>query len=151
MVLFRQYLRHDFQSETCLRLRKFWLSYVGKRKQFLKITAFNIGWQHGVDYSHYAVMWRKHLTVNANKRDFQSKTRLRLMNTAAQTAPRAVWLVSRTQTQTRLRSISNGFWKSDCSSNANMFRIENHALIHTADAYATRQFRVVGVDGVYWT
>ena len=42
-----------------------------------------------VDYCHYAVMWRKYLTVNANKRDFQSETRLRLTNAAAQTAPRA--------------------------------------------------------------
>ena len=29
-------------------------------------------------------------TVNANNRDFQSETRLRLTNAAAQTAPRAV-------------------------------------------------------------
>jgi len=42
-----------------------------------------------VDYSHYAVMWRKHLTVNANKRDFQYETRLQLTNAAAQTTARA--------------------------------------------------------------
>jgi len=37
------YLRRDFQSETCLRLLKFWLSYVRERKRLLKINAFNIG------------------------------------------------------------------------------------------------------------
>jgi len=36
-----------------------------------------------IDYSHYSVLWRKHLTVNANTRDFQSETRLWLTNLVA--------------------------------------------------------------------
>ena len=40
---FDLFIRRDFQSETCLRLRKFWLSYVCERKRLLKINAFNIG------------------------------------------------------------------------------------------------------------
>ena len=124
----RYVLRRDFQSETCLRLRTFWLSYVRERKRLLKINAFNIGWQHGDHRVVSSINNRIQNTVNANNCDFQSETRLRLTNAAAQTPPRAVWLVSRTQTQTRLRSTANGFWKSDFSSNANMFRIENHAF-----------------------